>query len=48
MWNLSEPRVEVRMAAPGFGQHNDDVLQGLLGLPGETIALWRETCASSA
>jgi crotonobetainyl-CoA:carnitine CoA-transferase CaiB-like acyl-CoA transferase len=37
LWNFTEPRVEIRSAAPSFGQHNDEVLGGLLGLPPERI-----------
>jgi crotonobetainyl-CoA:carnitine CoA-transferase CaiB-like acyl-CoA transferase len=43
LWNLSEPAVELRGAAPSFGQDNDAVLGGLLGVPQETRRAWERS-----
>lgn len=42
LWNLSDPSVEIRGAAPGFGQHNAEVLSGLLGMDGATLDRLRD------
>jgi crotonobetainyl-CoA:carnitine CoA-transferase CaiB-like acyl-CoA transferase len=42
LWNLSEPFVELRGAAPSFGQHNGDMLGGLLGVSRETLDSWEQ------
>ncbi len=34
LWNLSEPRPEIRTPAPGFGQHTESVLMDLVGMSG--------------
>jgi crotonobetainyl-CoA:carnitine CoA-transferase CaiB-like acyl-CoA transferase len=42
LWNFSEPRVELHAGAPTFGQHNRDVLTGLLGVPEERLRAWEQ------
>jgi benzylsuccinate CoA-transferase BbsF subunit len=37
LWNFSTPRVEMRSAAPSFGQHNREVLSDLLGLSDRAV-----------
>jgi benzylsuccinate CoA-transferase BbsF subunit len=40
-WKMSRPETGVRSAAPTIGQHNDDVLIGLLGYSEEDVARLR-------
>jgi crotonobetainyl-CoA:carnitine CoA-transferase CaiB-like acyl-CoA transferase len=40
LWNLSEPAVALRSAAPSFGQHNDEIFTELLGLPHQSVERW--------
>jgi len=41
-WKMSRTETKVRSAAPTIGQHNDDVLAGLLGYSREEIAKLRD------
>ncbi|MGE0543713.1 MAG: CaiB/BaiF CoA transferase family protein [Dehalococcoidia bacterium] len=42
LWNLSQPEVAIRSAAPCFGQHNGEVLSDLLGMTVEQIGRLEE------
>ncbi len=39
---LSETPVTYRLPPPGFGEHNDEIYGGLLGMPGEELAALRQ------
>ena len=36
-WKLSESPARIRMPSPLYGEHNAEILRGLLGLPEERI-----------